>query len=255
MSTEIQIQNQSVFSGVTAFAEAQRMAQLLASANQGVPLAYQNNIPNCVVAIELAQRLNVSPLMVMQNIDIIHNKPAPKSVFIISLINSCGKFTDDLEYEYSGVPGTDGHSCYAYATRKNGKVVKGPVVSVAMAKSQGWWAKNGSKWPDMTETMLGYRAAAFFSRLHCPGVTMGMQSQDEIEDIGYVESVNDASVIEKINSEVEQQFTDFETLEVSPEVNSMEVNQEETVTGSILEPPVVVPPPPTVSERIEDDDF
>lgn len=30
--------------------------------------------------------------------------------------------------------------------------------------------------------MLRYRAAAFFGRLHCPEILMGMQSQDEVID-------------------------------------------------------------------------
>lgn len=34
----------------------------------------------------------------------------------------------------------------------------------------------------MPEQMLRYRAAAFFGRLHCPEILMGMQSQDEVID-------------------------------------------------------------------------
>lgn len=260
MSTEIQLsQNVSAFSSEVAFKEAQRMGTLLAGATMGVPREYQNNLPNCVVALEYAGRLGVSPIMVMQNIDIIHNKPAPKSTFIIALINASGKFTDDLEFEYSGAKGTDERSCYAYAKRKSsGKTVKGEEVSVKMAKAEGWYFKNGSKWPNMTDQMLSYRAAAFFSRIHCPNVTMGMQSADEIEDVGYTETaVADRSIINDINSQVagenpaegiKNDYAEYEEISDPSELN---VNQPEHVTAT---PP---PPPPPVADAppVEDDDF
>jgi hypothetical protein len=56
-----------------------------------------------------------------------------------------------------------------------------------MAKKEGWFNRNGSKWQTMPELMLRYRAATFFSRLYCPEITMGMHSREEVEDITYEE--------------------------------------------------------------------
>lgn len=245
MSNEIQV-TQSAFASVSGFNEAQRMGTLLAGATMGVPREYQNNLPNCVVALEYAHRLGVSPIMVMQNIDIIHNKPAPKSTFIIALINASGKFDGDLEFEYSGAKGTDDRTCFAKTKRKDGRPVEGAEVSVKMAKAEGWYHKNGSKWPNMTDQMLAYRAASFFSRIHCPNVTMGMQSADEIEDVGYVDSpVVDKSVINNINAQVsgenaiQAEYAAFEDITV---------NDSEHVTAA---PPPPAPAPPTIS----DDEF
>jgi hypothetical protein len=53
-----------------------------------------------------------------------------------------------------------------------------------MAKAEGWFAKNGSKWKTMPELMLRYRAAAFFGRLYAPDVLNGMHATEEAEDIG-----------------------------------------------------------------------
>jgi hypothetical protein len=53
-----------------------------------------------------------------------------------------------------------------------------------MAKAEGWFAKNGSKWKTMPELMLRYRAAAFFGRLYAPDVLNGMHATEEVEDIG-----------------------------------------------------------------------
>jgi Lar family restriction alleviation protein len=40
-----------------------------------VPQQYQNNLPNCLIALEMAQRIGASPLMVMQNLYIVHGRP------------------------------------------------------------------------------------------------------------------------------------------------------------------------------------
>lgn len=234
----------SPFFSTASFEEAQRMGAMLAAANMGVPREYQNNLPNCVVAIEYAHRLGVSPIMVMQNTDVIHGKAAPKATFIIALVNASGKFSDDLQFEYFGQKGTDSRGCFAWTKRKDGSKVEGSEVTVAMAKAEGWYGKPGSKWPNMTDQMLAYRAASFFSRIHCPNVTMGMQSSDEIEDVGVMETMQDKSIINDINSQVAPPppVNDYVAYEEIP-AEQHEVIQPEHVMQA--------PPPPPV----EYDDF
>jgi len=53
-----------------------------------------------------------------------------------------------------------------------------------MAKAEGWYTKQGSKWPTMPDLMLSYRAAAFWSRMYEPGLTMGIHTSEEVEDMG-----------------------------------------------------------------------
>jgi hypothetical protein len=48
-----------------------------------------------------------------------------------------------------------------------------------MAKADGWYQKEGSKWKTLPQLMLMYRAAAFFSRTFCPELSLGMQTVDE----------------------------------------------------------------------------
>jgi hypothetical protein len=52
---------------------------------------------------------------------------------------------------------------------------------MAMAKSEGW--TSNTKWKNMPEQMLGYRAASFFARMYCPEALMGLQTYDEIIDV------------------------------------------------------------------------
>jgi hypothetical protein len=51
-----------------------------------------------------------------------------------------------------------------------------------MAKADGWFQKDGSKWKTLPDLMLMYRSAMFFGRLYCPERILGMQAVDEVED-------------------------------------------------------------------------
>jgi hypothetical protein len=154
----------------------QRKAKALA-ASTVIPKDYQNNIPNTLVALEMAHRIGASPLMVMQNLHIIHGRPSWSSTFVIAALNSCGRF--------SAIRFEDGEgSCRAVAIEKEtGAVLNGPTVTIEMAKKEGWFQKTGSKWQTMPELMLKYRAASFFGRLYAPEIMMGMHTEFEIQDI------------------------------------------------------------------------
>ena len=165
-------------SGTTAFDLAQRMSKALASSDL-VPDAFRGNVANCLIALEISTRLNMAPLMVMQNLHIIHGRPSWSSQFIIAAINSSRRFTT-LKFEFN----KDRTSCTAYATeRATGEVIRGATVTLEMASVEGWSTKKGSKWATMPELMLQYRAAAFFGRVYCPEILNGLYSEQEVMDI------------------------------------------------------------------------
>lgn len=169
------------FGNKDAFEHAQRVAKMI-SASDLVPMRFKNNVQNTMIALEFANRLNASPIMVMQNLYIVHGSPGWSGQFVISAINSCGKFADDLDFEFTGKEDTDEWSCRAFTKDKKGREKRGAKVSIKMAKSEGWYDKSGSKWKTMAEQMLMYRAASFFGRVHCPDVLNGMYTVDEIND-------------------------------------------------------------------------
>lgn len=172
-------QSVSIFADANVFAHAQRIANMLAQSDM-VPKEYKGNIPNTMVALEMANRIGASPLAVMQNMNVIHGKPSWSSQFIIASINSCGRYKP-LRFILSGEG--DNRTCVAWTTDNSGERLESPAVSVAMAKKEGWFSKTGSKWQTMPELMLRYRAAAFFGRLYAPELMMGMKTADEVEDI------------------------------------------------------------------------
>lgn len=164
-----------------SFEMVQRMAKALSESDL-VPKAYQKNIPNTMIALEMANRIGASPIMVMQNLNVIQGKPSWSSTFIIAVINSCGKFSEALRFKVEGTG--ENKSCIAFTKNMNGDTLESPIVTMAMAKAEGWTDKAGSKWKTMPDLMIRYRAAAFFGRLYCPELLMGMQSEDEILDVG-----------------------------------------------------------------------
>jgi hypothetical protein len=186
-----------VFSNGHAFVMAQRMAQAIATSTM-IPNQYRtsyedkgewvNNpaaVGNCLIALELANRLRVSALMVMQKVDMIHGRPSLRGDLIISLINTCGMFTRLRFRAPDGVdPASDDYWCEAHATDKEtGELLVGERITWAMVKAEGWHTKKGSKWLTMPGQMFIYRAASFWSRAHAPDVTMGLYESDEAEDI------------------------------------------------------------------------
>lgn len=168
-----------IFGTSDNFIMAGQMAKALA-ASTIVPQTYQHNDANCLIAIEQAQRLNVSPLMVMQNLNVIQGRPSWSSKFLIAAINNSGKYDIELQFEETKKDGKP-FSCTCW-TMKNGRKVEGMTVDMEMAKDEGWLAKNGSKWKTMPQLMLRYRAASFFSSLNCPELTLGLYTKEEIID-------------------------------------------------------------------------
>lgn len=161
----------------TAFTETPewKLAESLAQSSF-VPQAMRGKPEDCLIAIDMSKRTGMAPMSILQNIYIVHGKPAWSSSFLIACINGSGLFSTRLNWRQ------EGGEWWAYATGKDGEVYEGPRVSVDMAKKEGWLAKNGSKWQTMPELMLRYRSAAFFARCYCPELTMGLHTEYEVAE-------------------------------------------------------------------------
>jgi hypothetical protein len=177
-------------------------------------------IANCMVAIEISQRIGASPLMVMQNMVPIYGKPSWSSKFLIATVNSCGRFepmqyrfedlgtlenVEYIEYEWNGkakapvskkFPGPiQNIQCIAFTRKRGGtEILESIPVSIEMAIKEGWFTKNGSKWKTMSRLMLTYRAASFWTSAYAPELSMGIKTVEEtldIQDISHEEIFDD----------------------------------------------------------------
>ena len=164
-----------------------------------------NAIANCVIALNMASRMNTDALLVMQNLYLIEGRPAWSSQFITGTINSSGRFSalrfdiEDLgekvvtytEYVWENNKKSpveksitiQDMSCVAWAIeRETNERIESSKITLEMAIKEGWYQKNGSKWQTMPQQMLSYRAASFFGRLYAPELLMGLRSAEEEQE-------------------------------------------------------------------------
>lgn len=212
------------FGSLQSFELMQRAAKLL-SASDLVPESYRaviekrdykgnvkssienpRALANCVVALNMSQRMGADPLMVMQNLYIVEGRPSWSSQWIIAAINGCGRFSplrfdikpqgkktvEHVSFEWANGERTRKVSkveiedviAVAWALEKEtGERLESPPVTIELAVKEGWYSKNGSKWQTMPEVMLRYRTASFFGKLYAPELLMGLQSAEEMHDI------------------------------------------------------------------------
>lgn len=193
------------FGSTAAFKAIQQLGIMFATSTM-VPDTYSASTPdpqkrkvaiaNATIAVEMAMRLRMSPLLCMHNMYIVHGRPAWSSAALISFFNTSGRFSalgyHMIDKEGNELPpGKPAWGCYCDAIEKStGRTLYGPLASIDMAKAEGWWSKKDkktgretSKWPTMTELMLRYRAAAFFIRNYAPELSMGLYTEEEAEDI------------------------------------------------------------------------
>lgn len=227
MSKEVAINKPSLpgFQSAEGFELLQRQAKMFCGSSL-VPQQFQGeqNYGNAIIALEMAQRMNASPLMVMQNLYIVYGNPGWSSKFLIATFNQCGRF-EAIKYKETGKKGTDSQGIIAYTREKGSdEIIQGPEVTILIAKQEGWYDKKGSKWKTMPDQMLRYRAAAWLIRTTAPEISMGLQTTDEIIDVeGNVSDVMDdvtTTIEHNANSEVidvepsTPTFVDAETGEV-----------------------------------------
>ena len=182
---------EGLFLNVARFEHAQRVAKMLAESTM-VPDHFRGNVGNCLIAINLAQRMRLDVFMLMQSIYVVHGRPGIEGKLVIALIEGHGRF-GPLHFKFSG-EGLTGQkikragSCIAYAVDlKTKETITGPEVTWDMVVAEGWNKAKGekqtlSKWETMPELMFIYRTASFFGRVHDPGALMGFRSLEEVEE-------------------------------------------------------------------------
>lgn len=183
------------------FNDTYKMAQIVAGTDI-VPVAYKGKVGNCLLAIDVANRMGLSPMAVMQNSQIVQGRFSWSGCACKSMIDSCGKYVK-TRYVEVGEKGTNEWGVYLEATDKDGEIIKGATVTIQMAKDEGWYGKPGSKWKTMPELMARYRAAAFFMRTECASLSMGFLTAEENEDIYGTTSTKKTHLKNLLNEEEE----------------------------------------------------
>jgi hypothetical protein len=165
-----------------AWALRQREANAISKSTL-LPQTYQDNLPNVLIAMEIAERIGASIFMVAQNLDVIHGRPGWRSTFLIATVNASKRFSP-LRFRFQGTPGKDDYGCRAVAKDlSDSEPCVGPLITIGLAKAEGWYDRKGSKWQTLPELMLHYRAAAFWTRIFAPELSLGIRTSEEEADI------------------------------------------------------------------------
>ena len=172
---------------------ARNFAQDLSKSTM-IPMQYQNNYANCLVALEYANRTGQSPLQVMQSLNFIQGRPSWDSKALIGMINTSRKYDHDLRFTYEKDDKGEIISCFAW-TKKDGEIVEGIPYTMAKAEKEGLLKKNNSYWNKDHVLMLTYRAVSRFASINCPEITLGLYTTEEVRDFSTVKqskaSLND----------------------------------------------------------------
>ena len=243
-----QAQPLSAFSSENAFVSVQRMAKALASSTL-VPDAYRGeaNLGNCIIALELSQRIGASVMAVMQSMVPIHGKPTWSASFLIATVNSCGRFSP-MRFRWVGKEGTDEWGCRAFAVERDSNLeLVGALVNINMAKVEGWYGKSGSKWKTMPEQMLQYRAGAFWCRTYAPEIALGMHTSEEVQDTPVAQQV-----VQSVSTTVSSSIVDVTPTPAEPKPRK----KKEVEAIAIVEPtpeaaPAPEPEPVPAPEPVE----
>lgn len=206
-----------------------------------VPDSYRGeaNLGNCIIALELSQRIGASVMAVMQSMVPIHGKPTWSASFLIATVNSCGRFSP-MRFRWVGKEGADDWGCRAYAVEREGNLeLVGALVTIAMAKAEGWYGKSGSKWKTMPEQMLQYRAAAFWCRAYAPEIALGMHTSEEIHDTQAAQQVVQPSVATTVTSSV---------VDVTPNPPEPKRKKKVELDPAVTEPVIVAEAPAPTPE-------
>lgn len=246
-------------------------------------------IANCMIALDISNRMGASPLMIMQNLVIIYGRPSWSSKFLIATVNTCGRF-NALQYEFTnlgkvgkitittyekkwvnGANGGKGYytneakqesfdgtaldniQCICFTTQKGkNDVLKSNAVTIEMAIREGWYTKAGSKWKTMPQQMLMYRSASFWTNAYAPELSMGMRTEEEIRDTES-EVIESAPLKEGDTTlkvtKVPEAPKSISLSDLPSKDNSVEFTEVKEEVKGEVNPPETAPEIPEVSEQ------
>lgn len=177
-----------------AFEHLYRVAKAL-SMSKMVPTHFQQKPEDCMVALMMAQQLEVNPLLCIQNLQIINGRPGFSASYAIALANQRGPFAGPITWSSKGKG--DNLEVTAHAIVKSTGEQVSATCSMEMAKAEGW-VKN-PKYKSIPEQMLRYRSATWLIRLHCPEVLLGLSTDDEVQTV----TVSDRTPVKAITATVD----------------------------------------------------
>jgi hypothetical protein len=251
-----------VFASHAAFVHYSQVAALFAQ-SLFVPKDFQGSMPNCLIALDLAVRMRENPLVVFQNLYVVHGRPGFTSKYMIARAKLYAGWKTSVrwdieELEPKIINGFKNLSVTAHAVDENGERLEA-TVTMQMAIDDGW-TKN-AKYKSMPEQMLRWRSASQLINLYAPEVMLGIQIAEELEDESSYRSIADsgsesmASVLDRVAATMPQRVV---VEDIDPVASARGSNQASTAKQAAIDPPKAdkpaapVEPPAALADLVQE---
>lgn len=208
---------------VSQFNLLQRKSMLLSKSAffpQELKSGQDMGVANSAICYELADRLGLGVLEVVQNINIIHGKPSFSVKFQLARLYNSGLIKGFMQFKEDN----NATECTAYATMVDGTLLEGITVTMEMAEKEGWKKTVGrggqaiaSKYDSMPRLMLRKRATSFWISDYAPQILLGLDSNNNTDDDEMIETyitppVNEIVSVESFDT------TTGEVFEITDEI-------------------------------------
>jgi hypothetical protein len=170
--------NQTSLSMFDMMEKAYKFAEIMAQSDI-IPSHYRQKPANVFIAVQTAYRMDLDPMLVMQNTYVVSGKLGMNTSFAISLANKSGMFINGIRYRQEGTGENMTVTAYTNLKRTNEEISY--TFSYKTAVAEGY--TRNPKYKTMPELMLRYRAATLLIRTHAPEVLNGMHMVEELEDV------------------------------------------------------------------------
>lgn len=170
-STFAMMMNGDMMTRVMAFAD------MMAKGVVTVPKHLRGKPADCLAVCLQAMRWNMDPYAVAMKTHLVNDNLGYEAQLVIAVVQNSGAIVGAFKYEHQGA-GQD-MMCRV-----------GAVLRGEQAITWGPWLRNGDVtvrnsplWKTNPAQQLGYRQAANWARLYCPGAILGVYTVGELEDM------------------------------------------------------------------------
>lgn len=214
--------------------KAYKFASILAKSDL-VPSHYRGKPENAFIAVQTAYRMNIDPMLIMQNSFVYQGKLSMYSSFLIGLANRSGILKNGIRYIIEGKGQDLKVTAYAYLKDTGDKIEY--TISMMEAAADGW--TRNSKYKTLPELMLRYKAAAMLVRTHLPEVQHGIHIVEDLEDAAASQGTQSKtdSLLDKMKQATADYEAAKETKEEPKQIENIQIDEEVTA-GEIVENPV-----------------
>jgi hypothetical protein len=182
-STFALMMNSDLMDRVMAFSD------LMAKGVVTVPKHLRGKPADCMAVCLQAMRWNMDPYAVAQKTHLVNDTLGYEAQLVIAVVQNSGSIVGAFKYEHQG-SGQDLMCRVGAVLRGESAITWGPWL-----RNGDVTVRNSPLWKTNPAQQLGYRQAANWARLYCPGAILGVYTVGELEDAPPMKDMGAAEVV------------------------------------------------------------